>query len=77
MREDAKKGVYVENLSEVDVKGVNDVIQLLLQVSYTVVISNSDFLLDEMNCIEQKQSCKPKAFLLLTSGSCQQESRSN
>lgn len=31
MREDAKKGVYVENLSEVEVKGVNDVIRLLLQ----------------------------------------------
>lgn len=31
MREDAKKGVYVENLSEVDVKGVNDVIRLLVQ----------------------------------------------
>ncbi|GLJ17029.1 hypothetical protein SUGI_0294640 [Cryptomeria japonica] len=31
MREDAKKGVYVENLSEIEVKGVNDVIKLLLQ----------------------------------------------
>jgi hypothetical protein len=32
MREDARKGVYVENLSEVDVKSVHDVIRLLLQV---------------------------------------------
>ncbi|KAH9330267.1 hypothetical protein KI387_002375 [Taxus chinensis] len=31
MREDAKKGVYVENLSEVEVKGVNDIVKLLLQ----------------------------------------------
>ncbi|CAM6100965.1 unnamed protein product [Calypogeia fissa] len=31
MREDAKKGVYVENLSEVEVQCVQDVIQLLLQ----------------------------------------------
>ncbi|BBM96977.1 kinesin family member 15 [Marchantia polymorpha subsp. ruderalis] len=31
LREDAKKGVYVENLSEVEVQGVQDVIQLLLQ----------------------------------------------
>ncbi|KAL2651507.1 hypothetical protein R1flu_019635 [Riccia fluitans] len=33
LREDAKKGVYVENLTEVEVKGVQDVIQLLLQGS--------------------------------------------
>lgn len=31
MREDARKGVYVENLSEVEVKSVQDVITLLLQ----------------------------------------------
>ncbi|CAM6103443.1 unnamed protein product [Calypogeia fissa] len=31
MREDANKGVYVENLSEVEVQCVQDVIQLLLQ----------------------------------------------
>lgn len=33
MREDARKGVYVENLSEVEVKSVQDVITLLLQVA--------------------------------------------
>jgi kinesin family protein 15 len=49
MREDAKKGVYVENLSEVEVKGVNDVIRLLLQVSFCCNI-----LLIEMNSIERK-----------------------
>ncbi|CAK9262890.1 unnamed protein product [Sphagnum jensenii] len=31
MREDARKGVYVENLSEVEVHNVQDVIQLLIQ----------------------------------------------
>nr|AMS24235.1 kinesin 12-Ia protein [Marsilea vestita] len=31
MREDAKRGVYVENLSEVEVTNVHDVIRLLLQ----------------------------------------------
>eukprot|EP01018_Ginkgo_biloba_P023736 Gb_23969 [translate_table: standard] len=33
MREDAKKGVYVENLLELEVKSVHDVIRLLLQGS--------------------------------------------
>lgn len=32
MREDGKKGVYVENLSEVEVESVQDVIHLLLLV---------------------------------------------
>lgn len=38
MREDAKKGVYVENLSEVEVQCVQDVIQLLLQVFHPTVV---------------------------------------
>ena len=33
MREDVRKGVYVENLTEVEVNSVQDVIQLLSQVS--------------------------------------------
>lgn len=32
MREDTRTGVYVENLSEVEVHSVQDVIQLLIQV---------------------------------------------
>lgn len=32
MREDSRTGVYVENLSEVEVHSVQDVIQLLIQV---------------------------------------------
>jgi len=31
IREDAKTGVYVENLKEIEVKGVQDVVQLLIQ----------------------------------------------
>jgi hypothetical protein len=33
MREDVRKGVYVENLTEVEVNSVQDVIQLLSQVT--------------------------------------------
>lgn len=40
MREDARTGVYVENLSEVEVHGVQDVIHLLIQV---IVSSSSKF----------------------------------
>jgi len=32
IREDSKKGVYVENLKEVEVGNARDVIQLLVQV---------------------------------------------
>lgn len=32
LREDLKKGVYVENLTERNVRTVNDVVKLLLQV---------------------------------------------
>lgn len=32
MREDTRKGVYVENLTEIEVQSVQDVIQLLLIV---------------------------------------------
>jgi hypothetical protein len=32
LREDLKKGVYVENLTEYNVRTVNDVVKLLLQV---------------------------------------------
>lgn len=32
MREDTRTGVYVENLSEVEVQNVQDVIDLLIQV---------------------------------------------
>lgn len=32
LREDLKKGVYVENLTEHNVRTVNDVVKLLLQV---------------------------------------------
>lgn len=32
LREDLKKGVYVENLTEYNVTNVNDVVKLLLQV---------------------------------------------
>ena len=35
MREDVRKGVYVENLTEVEVNSVQDVIQLLSQVTCT------------------------------------------
>jgi len=35
MREDVRKGVYVENLTEVEVNSVQDVIQLLSQVTST------------------------------------------
>lgn len=35
MREDVRKGVYVDNLTEVEVNSVQDVIQLLSQVSPT------------------------------------------
>lgn len=35
MREDVRKGVYVENLTEVEVNSVQDVIQLLSQVRST------------------------------------------
>ncbi len=40
MREDARTGVYVENLSEVEVHGVQDVIHLLIQV---ILSSSSKF----------------------------------
>lgn len=35
MREDVRKGVYVENLTEVEVNSVQDVIELLSQVTPT------------------------------------------
>lgn len=34
MREDTRKGVYVENLTEIEVQSVQDVIQLLLIVCF-------------------------------------------
>jgi hypothetical protein len=34
LREDVRKGVYVENLSEVEVHGMQDVIHLLNQVMF-------------------------------------------
>lgn len=34
IREDVKTGVYVENLKEVEVKNVQDVVQLLIQVRF-------------------------------------------
>ena len=34
MREDTRKGVYVENLTEIEVQSVQDVIQLLLIVRF-------------------------------------------
>ena len=37
MREDARKGVYVEGLTEVEVHSVQDVIQLLLQVCLCIL----------------------------------------
>lgn len=40
MREDVRKGVYVENLTEVEVHCVQDVIQLLCQVSPATSLGN-------------------------------------
>ena len=37
MREDARKGVYVEGLTEIEVHSVQDVIQLLLQVCLCIL----------------------------------------
>ncbi len=39
MREDVRKGVYVDNLTEVEVNSVQDVIQLLSQVAPTTSLS--------------------------------------
>lgn len=39
IREDAKTGVYVENLKEIEVKSVHDVVQLLIQVSVPLLLS--------------------------------------
>ena len=36
IREDSKKGVYVENLKEVEVTNARDVIQQLIQVRNTL-----------------------------------------
>lgn len=33
LREDVKKGVYVENLSEFEVRTVSDILRLLIQVN--------------------------------------------
>lgn len=41
LREDVRKGVYVENLSEVEVHGMQDVIHLLNQVMFKSQIYES------------------------------------
>lgn len=38
IREDIKKGVYVENLKEIEVTSARDVIQQLIQVYNTIMI---------------------------------------
>lgn len=38
IREDTKKGVYVENLKEIEVTSARDVIQQLIQVYNTFII---------------------------------------
>lgn len=43
MREDSRTGVYVENLSEVEVHSVQDVIQLLIQVPGYFLIDSKSF----------------------------------
>lgn len=43
MREDTRKGVYVENLTEIEVQSVQDVIQLLLIVCSSPYLSNISF----------------------------------
>lgn len=34
LREDIRKGVYVENLTEFEVENVNDILKLLIQVNH-------------------------------------------
>lgn len=62
MREDAKKGVYVENLTEVEVLGLQDVIQLLLQVAdflqLLVVISET---VGKLRCVAVPGGSKPQS----------------
>lgn len=38
LREDMKKGVYVENLSEFEVHTVGDIVQLLTQVIHFIIV---------------------------------------
>lgn len=38
VREDMKKGVYVENLSEFEVHTVGDILQLLTQVIHFIIV---------------------------------------
>ena len=45
IREDCKKGIYVENLTEIEVTSARDVIQQLLQVSYISMYGFSIFIL--------------------------------
>lgn len=38
LREDVQKGVYVENLSEFEVHTVSDILKLLIQVPFVIVV---------------------------------------
>lgn len=50
IREDNKKGVYVENLKEVEVSNARDVIQLLVQV-YNASTFTLEYCFSTIDCI--------------------------